>query len=88
MDILYLRNMKKILVIGGGLSATSLIAYLLDHAESENWQIILGDLDLKLAKKKLANHPKGLAIKFDICSLPDHLETLRQSDLVTSSTGS
>ena len=76
--------MKKILVIGAGLSATSLIAYLLDHADKEDWQIILGDLDIELAKKKLKNRPRGEAISFNICDLNSHLETFKNSDLVIS----
>ncbi len=80
----YKTDMKKILMLGAGLSATSLIAYLLKHAESEDWKIILGDLDIELAKKKLNKHPRGEAIIFNICDLNSHLETFKNSNLVIS----
>ena len=35
--------MKHILLLGAGLSTTSLINYLLKHAESENWFVRIGD---------------------------------------------
>ena len=35
--------MKRILVVGAGLSATSLIDYLLEKSEQNNWQVTLGD---------------------------------------------
>ena len=41
--------MKRILVLGAGLSATSLINYLLDKTTSENWHLTVGDFDLDFA---------------------------------------
>ncbi len=76
--------MKRILVLGAGLSTTSLINYLLDHSDSENWEITIGDIDLSLAQKKVGSHPHGTAIVFNACDLSTHLETLKQSDLVIS----
>ncbi|MFM2337874.1 MAG: hypothetical protein RL115_1067 [Bacteroidota bacterium] len=58
--------MKKILVFGAGKSATVLINYLLQQAANENWIIQVVDADLLLAKSKVAAHPAGQAISFDI----------------------
>jgi saccharopine dehydrogenase-like NADP-dependent oxidoreductase len=58
--------MKRILVLGAGLSATSLIDYLLEHAEKENWQIRIGNRHPEKTKGKIAGHPRGEAIKFDV----------------------
>lgn len=76
--------MKKILVLGAGLSTTSLIKYLLAHADSENWEVTLGDLDLELAKKKLNGSPRGKAISFDICNLSTHMQHIKEADLIVS----
>ncbi len=76
--------MKKILVLGAGLSTTSLVAYLLDHAESEKWKITLGDLDLSLAQRKVKRHPHAEAIVFDICNLNSHINNIIEADLVIS----
>ena len=76
--------MKRILVLGAGLSTTSLINYLLKHAEAEDWQIILGDLDPEVAEKKLNGNTRGKAIRFDICDLTAHKNHLQEADLVVS----
>ena len=57
--------MKKILVIGSGRSSTSLIKYLLDNSNSENWKITVVDFNLELAISKVNNHPNGLSFKLD-----------------------
>ena len=41
--------MKKILVIGAGRSAVTLIKYLLDNAEVNNWQVTVADFSVDLA---------------------------------------
>ncbi|SFE71526.1 saccharopine dehydrogenase C-terminal domain-containing protein [Thermoflexibacter ruber] len=58
--------MKKILLIGAGRSSYSLIQYLLNCAMREDWELIVGDMNLVLAQEKVKNHPKGKAIQFDI----------------------
>ena len=57
--------MKKILILGAGLSSTVLISYMLDHAEENDWHIRLGDVSLDLAKSKIKNHSRGEAIFFN-----------------------
>ena len=50
--------MKRILVIGAGRSAITLIKYLFDNAEVNNWQVTVADFSEDLAKdaRSLANH--------------------------------
>ena len=45
--------MKKILVIGAGRSSSSLIRYLTELLESNNWHLRIADRDLDLAKEKI-----------------------------------
>ena len=44
--------MKRILVVGAGLSATSLIDYLLEKSDKKNWQVTVADYDYILLYKK------------------------------------
>jgi saccharopine dehydrogenase-like NADP-dependent oxidoreductase len=76
--------MKKILIIGAGRSATTLIHYLLDHSIEMEAEIIVCDQDLALANSKIGNHPRGLAVAVNIMNSEDRLNLLRDKDLVLS----
>ena len=76
--------MKKILILGAGLSTSSLINYLLEHAESHNWQITVGDIDLNIARKKIKGHQRGKAILFDVNQQNDVNNYISDSDVVIS----
>ncbi|MFP3860485.1 MAG: saccharopine dehydrogenase C-terminal domain-containing protein [Bacteroidales bacterium] len=76
--------MKSILVLGAGLSSSSLIKYLLDNSNEYNWQVILGDISKDLAEKKINNHPKGKSVKFDVFDERQRGELIEQADLVIS----
>ena len=41
--------MKKILILGAGLSTTSLIRYILKHSKAHQWHLTLGDINEALA---------------------------------------
>jgi hypothetical protein len=58
--------MKQILLFGAGKSATVLIDYLLQNAASYNWELVVVDSDLELAKSKINNSPYGYVFSFDI----------------------
>ncbi len=76
--------MKKIFVIGAGLSSSDLIKYLLDSALALDWTVKVGDLSLENVKKKLNNHPKGLAIHFDINDHKQLKDEVAWADIVVS----
>lgn len=76
--------MKKILILGAGLSATSLISYLLDNSEKHGWKIVVADNNLETAKKKVNNHKNGTTIKFDIYDEKQRRAELATADLVVS----
>ncbi|MBI9034635.1 MAG: saccharopine dehydrogenase NADP-binding domain-containing protein [Bacteroidales bacterium] len=76
--------MKKILVLGAGLSASTLIQYFLDHAEENNWKLRLGDLSLENAEKKISNHPHGEAFVFDVNDLDQCAKEIKTADVVVS----
>ena len=76
--------MKKILVLGAGLSTTSLIQYLLNNAARYDWQITVADIDKELAAKKVHNHVLGKAISFDINNETESTKTMEDADIVVS----
>jgi saccharopine dehydrogenase-like NADP-dependent oxidoreductase len=76
--------MKNILVIGAGRSSSSLIKYLLDNSETENWMVTVGDVSLDLAKQKTKDHPRSRAIQFDIHNEQQRAEEIAYAHLVIS----
>jgi len=76
--------MKRILVLGSGLSTSSLIDYLLAHAEKEDWLVTVADIDPAAALLKVDGPPRGKAIAFDIFKETDKTRYIRESDLVIS----
>jgi saccharopine dehydrogenase-like NADP-dependent oxidoreductase len=76
--------MRKILIIGAGRSASSLIKYLLDKSETENLFVTIGDLSEDLAKKKTGNHKNSRAISFDVFNADQRKQEIQQADVVIS----
>ena len=76
--------MTKILIIGAGRSATSLIDYLLKQSLQKNWQIIVADLTFELARIKINNHSNGIAIEFDINNDAQREREIQNADIVIS----
>jgi len=76
--------MKKILILGAGLSSTSLIKYLLDHSKEHNWKIRVGKRSVEEAQRKINGHENGEAFKFDIFNEPQRIEEIKNADVVIS----
>ena len=76
--------MKQVLVFGAGKSATVLIEYLLNEAESQNWFITVADADLAMALSKTGDHSRGHAVSFDINNEVDRRKELAKVDIVIS----
>jgi saccharopine dehydrogenase-like NADP-dependent oxidoreductase len=76
--------MKNILIIGAGLSASSLIRYLLVNSEKYNWKVNVGDISEELAKTKINNHKNATAFKFDVNNKQQREELIKNSDIVVS----
>lgn len=71
-------------MIGAGRSSSSLIKYLLENARENEWEVIVADLDVRLAEAKLKGHERGRAIELNI---EDHDKTAREiseADIVIS----
>jgi len=76
--------MKRILVLGAGLSSSSLIEYLLDHAAADGWEVTLGDISEQLAASKIDRHPAGRAIRFDVNDTTQRDAEIGAADAVIS----
>ncbi len=76
--------MKKILILGAGLSTGTLIDYLLKNAEEYDWQVTVGDLSEAAARAKVNGHPRGKAKVFDINDDLESWRTIADNDVVIS----
>jgi len=77
--------MKKILVLGAGLSAKYLIHYLLKHAESNDWFVTVAEMNLSLAKKAIKDNPsRAKAIQFDINDEEKRSKQIKNADIVVN----
>ena len=76
--------MKRILLFGAGLSASTLIKYLLDHSYAESWHLDVVDQDLELILAKLGDHPNATAHAFNALDSQQRLPYIAQADLVIS----
>ena len=76
--------MKNILILGAGMSTNSLITYLLENAVQNDWHITVGDINEKMAKRKVNGHPNGLSEVFDINDDMESWRTIAKADVVIS----
>jgi saccharopine dehydrogenase-like NADP-dependent oxidoreductase len=76
--------MRRILIIGAGRSASSLIRYLLSKSDSENLHLVVADLSLDLAKKKVNNHPNATPIALDIFKTEERKLAIERASIVIS----
>lgn len=76
--------MKKILLIGAGRSASTLIEYLLKQAPVYNWYITIGELDPETAMEKIAGSTHASVILFDAQSDLLRETVIAEHDLVIS----
>lgn len=76
--------MKTILILGAGLSSSSLIRYFLKHSDENNWKIRVTDRDLDLVKFKLKGHKNGVALDFNALDPEQRRPEIQKADLVVS----
>jgi len=76
--------MKKILILGAGLSASSMIKYLLDNSVKYDWKILVGDISEKSAIQKVGDHPNGLGFMFDVNDNFQRERLVQEADIVVS----
>lgn len=76
--------MKNILLLGAGLSSSSLIRYLLDHSEELNLHLTIVDRSKELIEVKTKGHPNSTAVTFNALEKDERLPFIEKADLVIS----
>ncbi len=76
--------MKSILLLGAGMSSSSLIRYCLQQAEKFDWQVRVCDQNIDLVRKKLDGHPRGVALNFDALNSVERRPEIEKADIVIS----
>ena len=76
--------MRKILLIGAGRSASSLVKYLLDKSDKENIKLIIADISLENAQKLAQNHPNARILQLDIFNDEARKKEIHSADIVIS----
>jgi saccharopine dehydrogenase-like NADP-dependent oxidoreductase len=76
--------MKNILVLGAGLSASSLIRYLLENSVNHEWEVRIVDQDINLVKSKINGHVNGVALSFNALDSDERRPEIEKADLVIS----
>ncbi len=76
--------MRNILLLGAGMSCSTLIKYLLDHSEAENWHLHIVDQNLDVILSKLNGHPRGTAHQFDALNAQQRKPHIQDADIVIS----
>ena len=76
--------MKTILVLGAGLSASSLIRYLLQHSVEHNWQVRVVDQNIEMVNRKINGHPNGIALSLNALNPDERKIEIANADLVIS----
>jgi saccharopine dehydrogenase-like NADP-dependent oxidoreductase len=75
--------MQTILVLGAGLSSTSLINYFLKNSRHQ-WLIRVGDINEKNAIERIEGHPNGEAFRFDVYDPVQRRKEIEQASIVIS----
>ena len=76
--------MRKILIIGAGRSAGSLVSYLLQKAEQENLFLTIADISVENAKKFTQNQTYAVPLALDIFNQEQRQKAVQEADIVIS----
>jgi saccharopine dehydrogenase (NADP+, L-glutamate forming) len=75
--------MHTVLILGAGLSSTSLIKYFLDHSQ-QRWKVRVGDINLENARRGTLGHPNGEAFRFDVYDRNQCRKEIQRATIVIS----
>jgi saccharopine dehydrogenase-like NADP-dependent oxidoreductase len=76
--------MKRILIIGAGLSSPVLINYLLGIAEENAWEVRVGDISIEAARDRINNHPAGEAVYLNAEDLEQTENEIKNAEIIIS----
>lgn len=84
MSTLHNETMKRILIVGAGRSATSLIHCLLQTCKENAWHLTVADTDINLARAKIQGHELANAEALNVHDAEKRASLIGQSDIVIS----
>lgn len=76
--------MKNILILGAGLSSSSLIRYLLENAEENKWHLRIVDQEKEAIEKKINGSSHAEALVFNALKTEERRPEIEWADLVIS----
>ncbi len=76
--------MRNILILGAGKSSGALIDYLVEHAQTGDWQLTVADITAVQALQKTKNRPGTLAVGFDFYNEVNRRQLISNADIVIS----
>ena len=76
--------MKTILILGAGLSASSMIRYLLTHSEKENWKLRIVDRDIDRILNLVGGHKNAIALNFNATNSKERIPEIKAADIIIS----
>src|SRR5690554_5562180 len=76
--------MKSILILGAGLSSSSLIRYLLQNAEKEQWHLKIVDQEATEINKKINGSEHAEAMVFNALDPIERKVEIEKADIVIS----
>ncbi|MFT6970769.1 MAG: saccharopine dehydrogenase-like NADP-dependent oxidoreductase [Roseivirga sp.] len=76
--------MNRILILGAGRSATSLINYLLSAAQENDWHVTVADYALQLAQEKVKDSANAIAKAVNIREESERIQLVGDADVVIS----
>ncbi|MFT6053997.1 MAG: saccharopine dehydrogenase (NADP+, L-glutamate forming) [Roseivirga sp.] len=76
--------MNRILILGAGRSATSLINYLLSAAQENDWHVTVADYALQLAQEKVKDSANATAKAVNIREESERIQLVGDADVVIS----
>lgn len=76
--------MKNILILGAGLSTSSLIRYLLQNAAEQDWHLHIVDQDIRIVEAKIQGSPNATAYSFNAIDPIERRPYIEKADLVIS----
>ncbi len=76
--------MKKILVIGAGRSATTLIWFLGNHAVANSWEVTIADASAELVHQKISGYPALNGVTVNIQSDIERSLLINRHDFIIS----
>jgi len=76
--------MKNILILGAGMSASTMIRHLLKQSEVHGWKIMITARSIEKATQKIEGHPNGIPKVFDISNMDALSGLVSESDAVMS----